>query len=377
MKSPFLNKKLSDEEAIELAILEAKKGWPFVSPNPPVGSVILNQQRQLLSSGFYTCYGALHAEVVALNKIKDKTALKGAKLFVTLEPCAHTGQNPPCVKTLLKYPFSKIMYGIEDPNPKTKGRGLKLLKSKGFKIQKSPYQQNSLCRLYEAFTENMNNKSSFFALKVASSLDGVMALSHGESQWITEPESRDQVFRLRALFDAVLIGVNTFLQDRPRLNSRLKEFKSLTNKVCILDPSGRCLNLIKSSALAKVRPLKNIFVITQENHKAILKPKGFKIITLPRLSPLKPLCLKTLGQKLYKQGIGSVLVEGGASTLAPFLQQNIAQRLYLFINPCLLGGVTGLYWTEKLNSPSLNKRKTLKNLEILSFNKDLLLTGQL
>ena len=371
----LLNKKLSEKEAMELAIKEAEKGQGFVSPNPPVGCVILNKDNKFLSSGFYSHYGAIHAEISALNKIKDKKNLKDAHFFVTLEPCTHFGQNPPCVESLLKYPLSSLTYGMEDPNPKVKGQGLKKLKQKGVKIKKSPYFENSIRRIYEAFKLNMEENRSFFALKIASSLDGVFALSHGESQWITEEESRDYVSYLRAGFDAVLIGVNSFLEDNPRLNCRKKGFEKTSNKICILDPSGRSLKLITKSKLSSVRPIENIFVITSKPLKKQNYP--FKVLSVPLSSNKLEFDLKSLSFQLYEEKIGSVLIEGGAKTLSSFLEQNQVQRLYQFINPCLIGGKRGRYWTENLFTKSLNSRIKIKFKEILYFGEDFLITGTL
>ena len=371
----FLNKELSEKEAMELAIKEAEKGQGFVSPNPPVGCVILNKDNKFLSSGFYSHYGAVHAEISALNKIKDKKVLKGAQLFVTLEPCSHFGQNPPCVDSLLKWPFSSVIYGIEDPNPKVKGQGLKKLQKKGIKVKPSSCLQNSLRRLYEGFSLNMKEKRTFFALKVASSLDGVCALSHGESQWITGEESRNYVFHLRACFDAVLIGVSTFLEDNPRLNCRKKGFEKTSNRVCILDSSGRSLKLISQSKLASVRPIENIFVIT--NQFVDTKNYPFKVLRTSLNLHKDQFDLKHLSFQLYQEKICSLLIEGGVRTFSSFLEQNAAQRLYHFINPCLLGGLKGRHWTENLFIKSLNFKKTLKSTEILFFGEDLLITGTL
>lgn len=371
----FINKKMSEESAIKLAIQEAEKGQGFVSPNPPVGCVILNKDWQFLSSGFYAHYGADHAEVTALNKIENKKALDGAHVFVTLEPCAHFGQTPPCVDSLLKYPLADVNYGMEDPNPKTSGQGLKKLKQKGIKVKKFPFFQNSIHRLYEAFTLNMKENRTFFALKTASSLDGVIALSHGESQWITGQESRDFAFFLRAVFDAVLIGVHTFLEDKPRLNCRKKGLEKQKNKVCILDPLGKSLSLIEKSNLVRVRPIENIFVITGPSVKKQSRP--FPVLTAPLQPNTLQFDLKKLSIQLYKEKIGSVLVEGGAKTLSSFLAQNIAQRLYCFVNPCLLGGLKGRYWTEDMSISSLSDRKKLKCKEVLSFGDDLLIMGVL
>lgn len=368
-------KKLSERSAMALAVKEAEKGWGFVSPNPPVGCAILDKSHCLLSTGFYERYGHIHAEISALNKIKDKKKLEGAHFFVTLEPCAHFGQNPPCAGQLLKYPIASLTYGREDPNPKTKGRGLKQLKAKGISIKKSPFFKEAIHRLYEAFALNMEKNRAFFALKSASSLDGVCALSHGESQWITGKRARDFASGLRACFDAVLIGIHTFLEDNPRLNCRKKGFEKKANKVCLLDPSGRSLKLISQSNLAKARPIKNIFVVTSPSVKKEKWP--FQTFSAP-FDPRKgQFNLKELSRALYKKGLGSVLVEGGAKTFSGFLEQKAAQRLYHFISPSLLGGGAGKYWTESLSLPFLKSRRNLRQKESLFLGEDLLITGLL
>ena len=367
MKKPF-RKKLSDKEAMALAIKEAQKGLGFVSPNPLVGCVILNKDREFLSSGFYTRYGAIHAEIMALNRIKNKKLLEKAHIFITLEPCFHFGQTPPCVDSLVQYPWASLTYGIEDPNPKTNKKSVKKLKSLGFKIKKTSFFKKELERLYEAFTFNMREQRTFFALKTASSLDGVSAFSHGESQWITSQESRDLVQELRAGFSAVLVGLNTFLQDNPRLNSRLKTKKNPVNKTVILDPTGQSFSLIKQSNLARVRPMKNIYVVSQ------IKPKvkyPFQLIHLPSY----PFDLKILSRILYNKNIPSVLIEGGAETWSQFLDQKQAQRLYSFVNLSLLGGSKGRYWTDSLKIKGLSSKKRLKSAEILHISEDLFITG--
>lgn len=356
-----------------LAIQEAKKGYGFVSPNPPVGCVILDRETRFLSSGFHERHGAVHAEISALNKIKNKKKLEGAHLFVTLEPCAHSGKTPPCIDQLLKQPLASVTYGAEDPNPRTKkAKGLQKLKSKGVRVKKSPFFKNEIHRLYEAFTLNMKKTRTFFALKTASSLDGVMGFSHGESQWITGKTARDWTFQLRATFDAVLIGVGTFLQDNPQLNCRLKNLKKIKNRVCLLDPSGRSLQLISQSNLARCRPLENILVVTAVPLK---KKYPFKLIFAPFMPHTRQFDLKKLSALLFREKIGSALVEGGGKTFAGFIEQNAAQRLYHIINPSLLGGQKGKYWTETLSVPNLKERKKLKSKEILQFGEDLCVTG--
>ena len=352
-----------------LALKESYKGKGFVSPNPCVGSVILNKNREFLSSGFYARYGAVHAEIMALNKIKNKKLLNQARLFVTLEPCVHFGQNPPCVESLAKYPWKSITYGIEDPNPQVSGKGVKSLKKKGFLVKKTRFFKWELKRLYEVFILNMREKRAFFALKTAGSLDAVAGLSQGESQWITEPQSRMTSHDLRLSFDSVLIGVETFLQDNPRLNIRKANLKK-TNKVILLDPLGRSLSLISKSRLAELRPLKDIYVVSY----CKTKKTGASFISIPRSREID---LKDLSYKLYEKKITSVLVEGGIQTFSAFLKQKAGLRLYQFINPSFLGGYRGRYWTENLNIGSLKDRIKIQSLEVLAVHPDLLLTGVL
>ena len=351
-----------------LAIQEAKKGLGLVSPNPPVGCVILDKNRQFLSSGFYARFGAIHAEKMALDKIKKPKLLDRAYLFVTLEPCTHFGKNPPCVNSLLSHNWQSIHYGIEDPNPKNQGKGLQKLKDQGFRLQKFSDFKGEIERMYEAFALNMSKKRCFFALKTASSLDGVSGFSHGESQWISSPKSRDRVQELRACFDAVLIGCDTFLQDNPRLNIRLANSKK-SNKVIILDPSGLSIPLIEKSRLAKVRSLKSIYIVTSSEPKTRA--------TRLKVPKNQEIDLRDLSHKLYKQGIGSVLVEGGLKTFAHFVNQGACSRIYQFISPCLLGGTKGRFWTESLAISGLKHKKSLKNMEILAQKPDIFLTATL
>lgn len=361
--------KLTDKEAMALAITEAQKGSGFVSPNPPVGCVILDKNREFLSSGFYARYGAIHAEMMAIDKVKDKTLLEGAHLFVTLEPCSHFGQNPPCVQSLIKYSWKKIVYGIEDPNPKVSKKGIKKLRDYGLLVQKTGFFQLELKRLYEAFTWNMKKKRTFFALKTASSLDGVAALSHGESQWITEPSSRDLNQNLRLSFDAILVGLGTFLQDDPRLNVRSK--KGVKNKVILLDPEGQSLDMIPQSQMAKVRPLKDIYVVSSKRKNKL------KVSYIPIKKSKNSIDLNKLSFELYRRKITSVLVEGGAKTFVEFLRQQASFRIYQFINPSFIGGVQGAYWTENLKTKALKNRINLFSLELLQTKPDFFMTGLL
>ena len=219
----------------------------------------------------------------------------------------------------------------------------------------------------------MEKEECFFALKVASSLDGISALSSGESQWITEEVSREQGFFLRLQYESVLIGLSSFLEDNPRLNPRLKDFENRKNKVLILDPYGKSLKLIENSRLRTCREKKDIFVIVGEKFKG---SSDFPLIKVPFKNE-EELDLKVLSERLYEAGVHSCLVEGGGKTLSSFLSQDQARRLYCFLNPSLIGGKRGKYWTEGHLTTTLSKKNTLKSIDFLRLGKDFLITGKL
>ena len=350
----------------------------FVSPNPPVGCVILDRDHRFLSSGFHQSYGKEHAEIIALNKIKKKELLNAAFVYVTLEPCAHFGKTPPCVETLVQYPLFQVVYGMKDPNPKTDGAGIEKLNRRG--IQTEPFSafEGEIKKLYEVFSFNMRERRTWAALKAAVTLDGIMALSDGSSQWISSDISRKYISRLRGCYDGVLIGAGTFLQDNPRLNSRHPPYQAKKNKVVVLDPKGVSLKHIKSSRLAEARPLSHIMVVVADSLK--ISVNLLPDFTLKR-HPLNgegrfDLC--SLLSDLYREeGLASLLVEGGEAVFSSFLQQKAARRLYQFVSPRFLGGVRGRGFTASFSGEGITQTALLKNMEITKTGSDFLVTGLL
>lgn len=307
------------EQAMKLAITEAHLGAPFVSPNPKVGCVILDSKGELLAKGYHTKFGKPHAEVEALNQIKDKEKLKDAHVIVTLEPCAHEGKTPSCAKTLAKLPIKKVTYGLVDPNPLVAGQGAQILKDAG--IEAVEYQGNlkkDLEEVCEEFLYNFRNKKVFVALKVAQSSDGKIG-KKGERTQITGPESMLKVHELRAQYDAVLVGKNTVLIDNPKLDIRHPQIKK-ENQVIILDRSGEVLKRKDQLSIFKTHKEENIHVISTPD-------------------------LKTALVEIYGLGIRSVMVEGGGQIFSEFLRRNLVQRIHLFTAPIILG--KGIEWADK------------------------------
>ena len=388
---------VSTKQAMWLAFQEARKGEGWVEPNPPVGCVILDSDCKLLSSGYHEKYGGDHAEVCALKKIKNKNKLQGAHVFVTLEPCHHTGKTPSCALELAQYPIQSLTYGVEDPF--TKKKGLDHLREKGINIIRSPDFQEEMESLVEIFKFASIHKKPFVSLKVASSLDGVIALASGESHWITGEKAREHSHFLRATHSAVLIGVNTFLQDNPQCNIRIDRFKKKKNKVIILDPHGKSFQFLPQSRLLKMHSPDRVIVCCSDQVKTDASALGVKVKFFTKdcfkednfkdkklktkqkffaeekqLNKKPYFCLASVLKNLYQEEqIQSVLVEGGAYCWSQFLQEQIAQKLYLYIAPRIIG--MGIHWSKYFTVQSLYQSITLDSVKLTPSGDDFLLEG--
>ena len=380
---------LSPKQAMQLALKEAEKGLGFVEPNPPVGCVVLDSEHRFLSSGFHEKYGGDHAEVSALKKIKDKNKLKGGHVFVTLEPCHHEGKTSPCSLELAKYPIQSLTYGTEDPF--TKKQGLDYLLEKGIKVIRSFDFQKELEDLIAPFKFSVLNKKSFVSLKIASSIDGTTALETGESQWITGEASRKHGHFLRARHSAVLIGLNTLLKDNPQLNIRVDPFKEKKNKVVILDPEGKSFSFLLQSNLLKMRSSEDVIVCCLDKVKK--NKLGVNQLSLPSPSSFRRrpeskkasehfesvnikyrFSLPHLLEILYQdEKIQSVLVEGGAFCWSEFLRQKVAQKLYLYMAPKIMG--KGLRWSKDFTLSKLSDSRLLDSITFQHIGDDLLIEG--
>lgn len=376
--NPSKGELLNSFEAMSLAIIEGFKGSFGVSPNPMVGCVILDSENRFISKGFHQFCGGPHAEVNALKGLSEEE-LKGAHVFVTLEPCAHEGRTPSCAKMLAKLPIAKVTYGLKDPNPLVAGQGAAILTAAGKTAElysaadlKEDLTVN-LEELAENFLLNFRKKEVFIALKWAQSLDGKMALTNGHSKWITNSQSREYAHYLRAIYDATLVGANTILQDDPQLNIRLQGIDK-KNKIIIFDPNARVLKQQSQFQFSKIHDPKNIIFLVDQK----LASEDFCVKTVNPILFLnreKDLYnLSTLNQKLYDINIRSVLVEGGAKTLQYFLQQKQWHRSYAFIAPMILG--QGLSYSSEMNLVSMNEKLLLQHSKSMNLQNDILLTGK-
>ena len=199
--------------AIELA----KKGGGYVHPNPLVGCVVV-KDGEVIAEGYHEKYGEFHAERNALTRCKSE--IKGASLYVTLEPCCHYGKTPPCTDIIIEKGVKKVYVGILDPNPLVAGKGVKMLQDAGIEVEVG-ICADEIRELNKVFLKYITTKRPYVIMKTAMTLDGKIAAFTGDSKWVTNEESRKMVHQLRSEMAGVIVGIGTVLADDPMLNVRL------------------------------------------------------------------------------------------------------------------------------------------------------------
>lgn len=316
---------------MKMALRLARRGRGRTSPNPMVGAVVV-RKGEVVGQGFHLQTGQPHAERIALSEAGEKA--KGATLYVNLEPCNHFGRTAPCTEIILESGVKKVVFGMTDPNPKVRGGGADLLRSRGIEVVAGVLDQECR-RLNEGFIKWITTGLPFVILKAAVSLDGRIATRTGDSKWISSESSRRLVHRMRTVADGVLVGIGTVKEDDPSLTVRLARGKIKDPIRIIIDP------LLRISEKARILegPVKT-WVVTgvqvSQAKKRRLEAKGVEVLPISvrkgRMAIQELLAL--LGQK----GITSLFVEGGSEIYASFLNQKQVDKLFLFIAPCLIGG---------------------------------------
>lgn len=386
---------MTDFEAMALAIKEAKRGVGFVSPNPLVGCVVLSKSGDLLASGYHARVGGDHAEIDALKKI-DVSELKDARVFVTLEPCAHEGRTPSCAKKLATLPIQEVVYGLTDPNPLVAGKGARIVADVGIKVKLFADLQKELQELCEHFLFNQIHRGVFVSLKTATSLDGKMMFRSGESKWITGAKARGAGHFLRASHDAVGVGYGTLKMDNPELSVRLNAEDVFFDISCerIWEKKGRVV-LFDPRASFKVQDISRFKLFSAHQMKSILllwpldlpkekestelveiQRQGLKILRVPVEADGFFDLVKAM-DVLFAEGIYSLLVEGGPRLVAQFLKQRRAQKLYSFIAPLIMGADATRGWSEGLPISNMKQVFKLRSVERYLLNQDTLIYGDL
>ncbi len=323
----------TDELQMARALALARRALGRTSPNPAVGAVIV-KQRQVLAEGYHHAAGAPHAELEALRKVGPRA--RGATLYVTLEPCCHIGRTPPCCDAILKAGIARVVIATRDPNPRTHGRGIAQLRRGGIEVV-TGVLADAAKRLNAPFEKAMRTGLPFVTVKLGQSLDGKIATRRGESRWITSPQARAAAHQLRSQVDAILVGVNTVLQDDPLLTVRGAAPRLGRPIKVIVD--SRLRTPLTARCVSEQSPPPTLIATTVSaagRTGEALSRRGVEILTLrPRRGrvPLRLLC-----QALVRRGIQSVLIEGGGEVVASALAERIVDRLIVYLAPLVIGG---------------------------------------
>lgn len=348
------------------ALALALNGRGGTSPNPMVGCVIVKDGR-VIGEGWHHWYGHPHAEIEAIRDAEARNeTVKGATVYVTLEPCSHFGKTPPCAQRLVSEEVSEVVVAMRDPNPKVNGRGLEILRSAGVKVRELSGEIEAEAKwLNRGFVFVHKHNRPFVTLKAALSLDGKMCLANGSSKWLTGIEARTKAHEIRANNDAVLVGVETVLADDPELTVR--HVAGINPRRVVLDSSlrtppdakvigndGKCIILVRSEELG-VRSV-------EDYHNC-------KVIALPDLN------VETVLSCLVEEGVLSLMVEGGTRVLSSFLRSRLADYVSLFYAPKVLGEGKG--FELGMNFNSVSEALSIEGVRSSQVGKDIFVEGRL
>lgn len=346
------------------AIHLAKRGLTTTDPNPRVGCILV-KDGGIIGEGWHVKAGLAHAEVEALNNATQDTM--GATAYVTLEPCSHHGRTPPCCETLVKAGIKQVVAAMQDPNPRVSGQGFAYLKAAGVAVSYGVLEEDARA-LNRGFIMRMTKSLPFVRSKLAMSLDGRTAMASGDSQWITSPEARADVHRLRSESSAILTGINTVLADNPSLTARIDKEAVQPIRV-VLDSALK----MPTNALMASLPGRSLILTCSEDEakKEALQKTGFEVYRLPEKQDR--LDLTEVMTFLAKQEVNEVLVEAGAVLNGALLAENLVDEWIIYIAPCILGDQgRGLFTLPGLQK--LVDKKHLKFQDIRHVGQDLKLT---
>ncbi|MDD5120159.1 MAG: bifunctional diaminohydroxyphosphoribosylaminopyrimidine deaminase/5-amino-6-(5-phosphoribosylamino)uracil reductase RibD [Candidatus Omnitrophica bacterium] len=360
--------KYTDEYYMGLALKLALKAKGNTSPNPLVGAIVV-KAGSIIGRGFHAKAGLAHAEIIALEQAGKKA--KGATLYVTLEPCAHTGHTPPCVNRIIASGIKKVVVGMIDPNPLNNGRGLALLKQNNIKV-KAGILGDKLKKINESFIKYISSRLPFVTVKVAQSLDGRIATKTGDSKWITSDRSRVYAHKLRKNYDAIMVGVNTVLRDNPSLNAWFAQKKLI--KVIVDSNLSTPENSNIFSADAQV------IIITLPSHPGQVTENRKKLSAKAKILEVKEkagqINLRDALKKLAQLQISNIIVEGGGTLIGSLFDERLVDKILFFISPKIIGGKDAVSSVMGNGIKRIDAAIRLSDLKINRFGEELLVEAR-
>lgn len=352
----------NDIQGIELALQWASKGLFITTPNPRVGCVIV-KDNQVIGEGFTQPAGQAHAEVQALNDAASRGFdVRGATVYVTLEPCSHYGRTPPCADALVRAGVARVVAAIADPNPLVAGNGVEKLRAAGIAVTVGVLE-DAAREMNIGFMARMQRGTPWVRMKAAASLDGRTALHNGASQWITSDAARGDGHWWRARACAVLTGIGTVQEDDPQLNVRAVATPRQPRRI-VVDSQ------LQISPDARILEGGGTWIVAASHNpqkEAQLRDRGAEIIVLPNARG--KVDLPALMQELGRRQINELHVEAGFKLNGSLIREGCVDELLLYLAPSLLGDAQCLFDLPALES--LDGRQSLAFHEIKQIGPDL------
>jgi diaminohydroxyphosphoribosylaminopyrimidine deaminase/5-amino-6-(5-phosphoribosylamino)uracil reductase len=358
---------LDDEKWMKRALQHAEKGRGKTSPNPMVGAILVKEGK-VMGEGYHVKAGGDHAEIIAIKQAGDEA--RGATLYINLEPCTHYGKTPPCAPAVIRAGVKRVVIGMADPNPLVRNKGIENLKGAGLEVEVG-IQEKECRRLNEAFCKYILKREPFIILKVAATLDGKIAARDGDSKWISGEASRRFVHRLRDQVDGVIVGIGTVLKDDPMLTARVRGGRDPYR--IILDSR---LRIPERAKVTEISPSKTIIATTEAAPKdKIERLENKKVRVLVLDSKEGRINLKTCLSKLGEMEMMSLLVEGGSQVNGAFLDENLVDKLLLFLSPKLIGDsqALGIFGGKRVTN--LKEAIVLREIRTKRIGEDILIEG--
>jgi diaminohydroxyphosphoribosylaminopyrimidine deaminase/5-amino-6-(5-phosphoribosylamino)uracil reductase len=337
-----------------------------------VGAIVVKEGK-VIGRGYHERYGQVHAEVNALNQAGDRA--RGATLYVTLEPCNHTGKTPPCTRKIVAAGIRRVVVAMQDPNPGVTGGGNACLQAAGIVVS-TGVAEVAARRLNEFYIKHIQTGQPFVILKCAATLDGRTATRTGDSHWVSGPQARHFVHNLRHAVDAILVGVDTIKADDPSLTTRLPEMNGRDATRIILDT--RLSMPLNARVLTQSSTADTILVIgpdVSDGDRRRAELAGATLLPSPcrdgriDVAPL----MTALGAR----GIASVLVEGGSRVSGSFLRAGLVDKVFFFFAPKLLGGDDGVPICRGPGQERMQDCLKLDHIDVHRFGEDVLIEGYL
>lgn len=352
----------------------AAQGRGRVSPNPMVGALIA-RDGEVISEGWHSAYGEPHAEVEAIRAAGDQD-LTGATIYVSLEPCCHTGKQPPCTDAIIAAGIGRVVVASDDPTEKASGRGLGILRDEGIEVEVADGDVALRARrLNQPFRKQARTGRPWVLFKSAMTLDGKVATRAGDSKWISSTQSRERAHHWRAACDAVAVGIGTALADDPQLTARIPDVARQPRRV-VFDSLARLpLDAQLVQAAAEVPLTVVVSRAAPRTATDALETHGVEVIVATGAN--EPARVVSALDQLGAVGVGSILLEGGPRLAGAFLDAGEIDELRLFLAPLVLGGRTARDPLEGEGVETISEALRALTLDCDRVGEDLLVSARL